>query len=62
MSEPRYPQTWVDAPEADAQALTALLFQLGASGVELRDDTTLYKGPGGGRITLLASFEEEACD
>lgn len=60
MSEPRYPQTWVEATAAHAEELTAALFQLGADGVELRDDTTLYKGPGDGRVLLIASFGDEA--
>ena len=60
MSEPRYPQTWVEAPSAMAEELTAALFQLGAQGVEQRDDTTLYKGPGAGQVLLIASFAREA--
>ena len=59
-TEPRYPQTWVEAPDGCAEALTSLLFQVGAQGVELRDDTTLFKGPGGDRILLIASFAAEA--
>src|SRR5262245_50215460 len=33
------------------------LFELGATGVEERDDDTLVRGPGGGRVTLIASFD-----
>jgi ribosomal protein L11 methyltransferase len=52
----------VDAPSERAEELGYLLVELGASGVEVRDETTLAKGPGPGRVQLVASFgdEEEA--
>jgi ribosomal protein L11 methyltransferase len=56
--EPRYPFVVVDVPEAEADELAAALFELGASGVEQRDDQTLVRGAGEGRVTLVASFEE----
>jgi ribosomal protein L11 methyltransferase len=56
---PRYPYVAVDVAEADADEAGALLFELGAQGVEQRDATTLVKGSGGGGsvVTLVASFE-----
>jgi ribosomal protein L11 methyltransferase len=64
MTEPRYPYVSIDVAEADADEAGALLFELGAGGVEQRDATTLAKGAAGGagRVTLVASFEglEEA--
>jgi ribosomal protein L11 methyltransferase len=59
--EPRFPFLLVDVDEADADEASALLFELGAGGVEERDQTTLVKGTLGKR-TLVAAFEshEEA--
>lgn len=58
---PRYPYVAVDVPESEAEEAGALLFELGAGGVEQRDATTLARGASG-RVTLVASFEthEEA--
>jgi ribosomal protein L11 methyltransferase len=58
MSEPRYPYVAVDVPEGDAEEAGALLFELGAGGVEQRDATTLARGAAG-KVTLVASFERE---
>jgi ribosomal protein L11 methyltransferase len=55
-SVPRYPYVAVDVPEADADEAGALLFELGAQGVEQRDATTLAKGKAD-LVTLVASFE-----
>jgi ribosomal protein L11 methyltransferase len=57
---PRYPFIHVDVPADDADDLSAVLFELGASGVEERDDQTLARGAGGGRVTLVASFADRA--
>ncbi|MCC6555501.1 MAG: 50S ribosomal protein L11 methyltransferase [Polyangiaceae bacterium] len=54
--EPRYPFVAVDVPSHQADDLSAGLFELGASGVEERDDQTLIRGAGQGRVTLVASF------
>ena len=54
--EPRYPYVAVDVTEPEADEAGALLFELGAQGVEQRDATTLAKGQGD-RVTLIASFE-----
>jgi ribosomal protein L11 methyltransferase len=54
-TEPRFPQVTVEVPSDDADEAGALLFELGARGVEHRDATTLVRGTGG-RTTLVASF------
>jgi len=61
---PRYPYIAVDVPEPDADEAGALLFELGAQGVEQRDGTTLVKaskasasGADAALVTLVASFE-----
>ncbi|MCA9585261.1 MAG: 50S ribosomal protein L11 methyltransferase [Myxococcales bacterium] len=56
MTEPRFPIVLVDVSTDDAEEMGARLFELGAEGVEERDDSTLQKGAGGGRATLVASF------
>jgi ribosomal protein L11 methyltransferase len=53
---PVYPFVAVDVREAYAAEVAALLFAHGASGVEERDDQTLRKGPGHGRVTVVGSF------
>lgn len=56
MSEPRFPFLLLDTTEGDeAEEMGALLFDLGAQGVEERDATTLVKGVAG-KVTLVASF------
>ncbi len=56
-AEPRFPVLVLDVSEAQADELGPVLFELGATGVELRDDTTWNKGPGGALVRLVASFE-----
>ncbi len=58
MTEPRYPFVAVDVAADQADEIGAALFELGATGVEERDDHTLVKGPGGGRVTVVGSFED----
>jgi ribosomal protein L11 methyltransferase len=53
---PRYPYVAIDVTDEEADEASALLFELGASGVEQRDATTLTRGAVG-RITLVGSFE-----
>ncbi|MCK6588327.1 MAG: 50S ribosomal protein L11 methyltransferase [Polyangiaceae bacterium] len=61
--EQRYPFVAVDASPDEVDELSANLFELGAMGVEERDDQTLVKGAGSGRVTLVGSFENrEAAD
>jgi ribosomal protein L11 methyltransferase len=60
MSDPaRYPYVLIDVAEGQADEASALLFELGAAGVEQRDATTLARGAPGA-VTLVASFENEA--
>jgi ribosomal protein L11 methyltransferase len=59
MSEtPRYPYVAIDVAEEEAEEAGALLFELGAGGVEQRDATTLARGATG-KVTLVGSFERE---
>ena len=53
---PRYPQLSIDVAEEEADEAAALLFDLGADGVEQRDATTLTAGGTAGKTTLVASF------
>jgi ribosomal protein L11 methyltransferase len=55
--EPRYPYVEASVLAEDADEAGALLFELGAQGVELRDKTTLLKGELG-TTTLIASFDD----
>lgn len=55
MSEPRYPFVAIDVTRDDADEASAMLFELGAEGIEERDESTLRKGQDG-LVTLLASF------
>lgn len=51
-------ESWLvelDVPEEDAEERGAALFELGATGVEQRDATTLVRGAAG-KVTLVASF------
>jgi ribosomal protein L11 methyltransferase len=59
---PRYPQVSIDVAREDSDEASSFLFDLGASGVEERDETTLLSGSSPGKVTLVASFEtrEEA--
>lgn len=63
MTEPRFHSVLVDVDEAEADVASSVLFDLGATGIEERDATTLTKGAHG-KVTLVASFdgEEEAHD
>jgi len=62
-TEPRYPYVAIDVSEEEADEAGALLFELGAAGVEQRDATTLARGAIG-KVTLVGSFEraEDARD
>lgn len=57
MSEPRYPYVWLSVTGEVSDEASARLFELGALGVEERDETTLIKGEPG-KVTLVASFED----
>jgi ribosomal protein L11 methyltransferase len=58
MIEPRYPYVAVDVATDDADEAGALLFELGAQGIEQRDATTLARSAEG-KVTLVASFDDE---
>ncbi len=59
-SEPRYPQVLIDVPAEQADEASALLFELGAEGLEQRDQDTLVRAEQGGQTTLVASFADDA--
>lgn len=59
MSERLHPYVAVDVDSEQAEEAGALLFELGAQGVEQRDAATLVHGVPG-RVTLIASFEQRA--
>jgi ribosomal protein L11 methyltransferase len=54
--EPRYPFVHVDVAPEDVDEISALLFELGAEGVEERDETTLAKNTESGKVTLVGAF------
>jgi len=56
--EPRYPEILVDVPVDGADDAALALFELGAEGIEQRDEATLDKGPVPGIATLVASFAD----
>jgi ribosomal protein L11 methyltransferase len=62
MSEPRYPYVHVHVTPEEVDEISAALFELGAGGVEERDQATMTKTESGDRVTLVASFgsKEEA--
>jgi ribosomal protein L11 methyltransferase len=57
-SEPRFFFVAADVPPDEADEASALFFELGAEGVEERDQATLVRGAEG-RSTLVASFASE---
>ena len=59
MTEPRYPTVHVDVPADQTDEVSALLFELGATGVEERDGTTLDRTENAGKTTLVAHFDDE---
>lgn len=56
MSEPRYPYLHVDVTPEMVDETSALLFELGAEGVEERDEGTLARAHASGKVTLVAAF------
>jgi len=62
MSEQRFPFVLVDVAPDDVDFISYSLFELGAQGVEERDESTLHKTAQKGKVTLSASFltREEA--
>ncbi|MDQ3036502.1 MAG: 50S ribosomal protein L11 methyltransferase [Myxococcota bacterium] len=57
-AEPRYPTVHVEVPAQDADEASAMLWELGATGVEERDASTLDKPAAGGAL-LVAHFDDE---
>lgn len=55
-SPPRFPRVALDVPAELADDVVFDLFELGAEGVEQRDETTLDGAVAQGRVLLLASF------
>jgi ribosomal protein L11 methyltransferase len=58
VSPVRYPYVLVDVADVDADEAGALLFDLGAIGIEQRDETTLVRAASG-RTVLAASFARD---
>lgn len=58
MSEPRYPTVRVRVDAAEADEVGASLFELGATGIEERDETTLDRSEG--QVELVGHFPDEA--
>jgi ribosomal protein L11 methyltransferase len=56
---PRFPVVIVDVSEDEADLASFELFERGATGIEVRDATTLAKGKEGSQ-TLVASFADKA--
>lgn len=60
VTEPRYPYVHVEVDQDDADLVGGELWELGASAIEERDETTLDRPGGAGRVTLIAAFDDEA--
>ena len=58
--KPRFPFLHLVTSEPHADVLSGALFELGATGVEERDQSTYVKGPGDGRVLLVASFDSHS--
>ncbi|MBK6692940.1 MAG: 50S ribosomal protein L11 methyltransferase [Myxococcales bacterium] len=59
-ARPVFPFLHIDVDAAAADEASALLFELGALGVEERDASTLVKGAAADTTTLVASFGDRA--
>jgi ribosomal protein L11 methyltransferase len=57
-NQPRYPYVVVELAESEADEAGALLFDLGAVGVEQRDAATIVR-PAGDKVILAAAFPAE---
>jgi ribosomal protein L11 methyltransferase len=58
--EPRYPEVSIDVAADDVDDAVQTLIELGAVGIEERDESTLAQGPGPGRVTLVGSFADRS--
>jgi len=59
LSDPTYYFVAIDVAETDSASVSEHIFELGAEGIEERDEGTLVKGTPG-KVTLVASFSTEA--
>tara|TARA_B100001750_G_scaffold139377_1_gene111023 strand:- start:129 stop:968 length:840 start_codon:yes stop_codon:yes gene_type:complete len=59
MSEPRYPFVHLEVATDDVELATDRFWELGAAGVEERDESTMNGSSGPGRTLLVASFADE---
>ncbi len=59
MTEPTYYFVAMDVEEPDAASVSEQMFELGAEGIEERDQETLVRASAGA-LTLVASFKSEA--
>src|SRR5688500_11541481 len=59
MTEPRFPLLALEVAAGDADDVAAELCELGAEGVEVRDEGTAPPGPAPGRALLRASFADD---
>ncbi len=58
MSVARYPLVTIDVPPDEVEDAVAIAFELGAQGVEQRDQSTLVAGGSPGMATLVISFAD----
>jgi ribosomal protein L11 methyltransferase len=58
--EPRSALLLVEVTAESSDDVAAALFELGATGIEERDETTLERGPGPGMVTLVGTFADRA--
>ena len=58
MTEPRYPYVHVDVPKDESEDVSYELWELGAQGVEERDEGTLVRA-GDGRDDAFAAFVKD---
>jgi ribosomal protein L11 methyltransferase len=56
---PMFPRVAIDVGADDTDLVVGELFELGAVGVEERDQSTLERSAGAGRVTMLASFSSD---
>ena len=59
MSEPTYYFVAIDVAQRDSPSVSERMFELGADGIEERDENTLVRGAPD-KVTLVASFSTEA--
>jgi len=59
MTAPRYPYVHVLTSESDAELVSLELWELGASGIEERDGSTMHATEAAGQLTLVACFPDD---